>query len=99
MTSQVELTTIARFRASGNGVCAMGRRSELRQRRRSDAVETKAQNEIVKTKERTRRDARMLQMVKMGTPPYTPAVMSWLSRKLDRKASRITPEDIKTLVA
>jgi hypothetical protein len=69
-------------------------RSALKRRRRTDAAETKARNSTVKQKERARRDARMLETVKKGSLPYTPAVMSWLSRKLDMKASRISPEDI-----
>ena len=74
-------------------------RSALRRRRRADAAETTARNKIVKNKERARRDARMLEKVKGGSLPYTPFVMSWLSRKLDKRASRITPEDIRTLLA
>ena len=74
-------------------------RSELKRRRRTDAAETKARNCTVKAQERARRDARMLEMIKRGSLPYTPMVMSWLSRKLDKKAGRITSEDIKTLVA
>ncbi len=74
-------------------------RSALRRRRRTDAQETKARNRVVKTKERTRRDARMLDKIKAESPPYTPTVMSWLSQKLDKQASKIRPEDIKSLVA
>ena len=72
-------------------------RSAKRRRRRSDAVKTKARNHVVKTKERARRDARMVGKVAAGSLPYTPAVMSWLSRTLDKKSSRITPEDVKAL--
>ncbi len=72
-------------------------RSHLRQRDRSDAEATKLANKIPKGKERARRDVRMIEKVKAGDPPYTPAVMSWLSCKLDKKAARITPEDIKAL--
>ena len=74
-------------------------RSELMRRRRTDAAETKARNRVLKEQERARREARMLEMIKKGSLPYTPTVMSWLSRKLDKKAGRITAEDIKTLVA
>ncbi len=74
-------------------------RSELMRRRRQDAARTKVRNCIVKVKERARRDARMLETVKDGTLPYAPTVMSWLSRKLDKSASRIRPEDIEALVA
>ncbi|MGD2110680.1 MAG: hypothetical protein PVI86_14980 [Phycisphaerae bacterium] len=39
----------------------------------------------------------MLEKVSAGDPPYAPDVMSWLSRELGKKASKITPEDIKTM--
>ena len=58
-------------------------RSEKRRTRRMDAARTSASNGIVKAKERVRRDARMVEKVKSGSLPYSPAVMSWLSRKLD----------------
>ena len=73
-------------------------RSHLRRRRRADAAETKARNGVVKTAERSRRDARMTEALKSGTLPYTPPVMSWLSRTLDKKASRITPDDVKSVL-
>ena len=66
--------------------------------RSSDAANTKAANNIVKTKERTRRDARMVSKLKAGSLPYTPPVMSWLSSKLDKPSAKITPEDIKPLL-
>jgi hypothetical protein len=74
-------------------------RSALKRRRRSDAAETRARNSLVKVKERARRDARMLEKVRGGTLPFTPTVMSWLSRRLGKNSSRITPDDIKILVA
>lgn len=74
-------------------------RSAIRRQRRTDAADTKARNHIVKAKERTRRDARMLEKVKAGEPPYTPIVMSWLSDKIGKRSSLITKKDIKTLVA
>ncbi len=66
--------------------------------RSSDAAKTKAANGIVKTKERTRRDSRMVSKLKTGSLPYTPIVMSWLSGKLDKPSAKITPEDIKPLL-
>lgn len=74
-------------------------RSAIRRRKRQDAAATRARNKTVKDKERARRDARMLEKVKTGSPPYTSTVMSWLSRKLDKRASKVTPEDIKALLA
>ncbi len=72
-------------------------RSAIRRRRREDACETKARNKTVKADERQRRDARMMEKVQAGSLPFTPVVMSWLSRKLDKRAIRITPEDVKSL--
>jgi hypothetical protein len=66
---------------------------------RMDAIETKARNVVYKTKERDRRDRRMLATVTAGRPPYSPAVMSWLSRQLDKPATRITSEDVKSLLS
>ncbi len=74
-------------------------RSALRRRRRSDAADTKQRNGVVKTKERVRRDARMTAVIKEGTPPYAPSVMSWLSRKLNKRSTAISAEDIQTLQA
>ena len=74
-------------------------RSDINRRRREDAKNTKLCNRPVKTKERERREARMIALIKAGSPPYTPVVQSWLSRKLDKKASRITSADIKPLLS
>ncbi len=73
-------------------------RSALRRRRRTDASDTKARNSINKDAERVRRDARMVAKLQSGSLPYTPPVMSWISRKLKMKAVHITPEDVKTLI-
>ena len=64
-----------------------------------DALHTKARNRIFKDRERARRDARMVDAVRAGELPYAPTVMSWLSRKLDKPSTRITPADVKTLLA
>lgn len=52
-----------------------------------------------KDKEAARRDARMMDVVKAGAPPYTPDVMSWLSRKLEKPSRKITAEDVSKLSA
>ncbi len=74
-------------------------RSEVQRRRRPDAAETKARNVIVKVKERARRDARMVEKIKTEEWPHSPPVMSWLSRRLGKRAVRITPDEVKTLRA
>jgi hypothetical protein len=65
---------------------------------RDDAAETKACNRVFKDRERARRDARMVATVKGGKLPFSSTVMSWLSRKLDKRSTRITPEDVKSLL-
>ncbi len=74
-------------------------RSMFMRYRREDAIKTKSVNSVRKAAERTRRDARMMEQIKGGSLPYAPAVMSWLSRKLDKPASKVTEADIKTLSA
>ena len=51
-------------------------------RRITDARNRKQVNAIRKHKEMDRRDARMMAAAKAGSLPYTPDVMSWLSRTL-----------------
>lgn len=76
----------------------MGRRSDQRNRRKTEAAATKVVNRTAKDKERARREARMTQTIRNGDLPYAPHVMSWLSRKLDKRATRITPEDVQLLL-
>lgn len=75
------------------------RRSVRFKLRAIDHAHAKAANNHVKTKERARREARMLETIKSGSLPYTPGVMSWLSRKLDKPATKIIDADLKTLTA
>lgn len=74
-------------------------RSALRRRRRTDAAATKVRNNVDKSAERARRDERMVAKIKDGSLPFAPAVMSWLSRSLDKKSSRITQDDVKRLIS
>lgn len=64
-----------------------------------DALAARAKNRVRKNKERARRDARMMESLSTGSLPYSPAIMSWLSRKLDKRAGKITPDDIKILLS
>lgn len=79
-------------------VMATMKRSYRQRIDKMDAAATKAENRVRKTAERVRRDARMVAKLKTGSLPYSPPVMSWLSRTLDRKATRITQEDVKGLM-
>jgi hypothetical protein len=62
--------------------------------RQVDMKTSRRINGIAKKKERARRDTRMLAILKLGSIPYIPSVMSWLSEKLDKKSTRITQEDV-----
>ena len=55
-------------------------------------------NGMLKTKERARRDARMLGVVRKGKLPYLPGVMSWLSTKLNKPSKQITEAEVRQLV-
>ena len=76
----------------------MGARRIRREQRRVDMANSKYTNGIRKTKERARRDSRMMAIIKAGKLPYAPAVMSWLSGKLGKRSSLLTQEDISRFV-
>ena len=77
----------------------MGARRIRREQRRVDQNLSRRENGMRKDKERTRRDKRMKEIIQAGKFPYTPAVMSWLSAKLDRPASLIQPADVQKVLA
>lgn len=72
-------------------------RAETSARRSRLAKEIRAVNAHRKNKERARRRARMLRKIEEGSLPYTPEIMSWLSRELEKPASKITQEDIEKI--
>ena len=77
----------------------MGARRDRLDGRLAKAIKTRRHKSPIKTKERSRRAANMIALIKRSKPPYTPAVMSWLSRELDKPAKKITPQEIKGLVS
>ena len=76
----------------------MGARRVRRQQRQTDMAKSRRVNGMLKTKERTRRDERMLGYVENGKLPYLPGVMSWLSSKLNKPSKQITQADVSQLV-
>ena len=66
--------------------------------RRAKQIVSLAENAPRKRTERSRRAARMVALVKAGTYPYTPAVLSWLSTELDKPGRLITQADIDGLL-
>jgi hypothetical protein len=76
----------------------MGARRIRRNQRRFDMAESRTVNGHLKTRERARRESRMLGLLKAGKFPYTPSLMSWVSRELDKPTSKITAADVGKLV-
>jgi hypothetical protein len=76
----------------------MGARRIRREQRRFDMALSRRTNGMRKTKERDRRDARMIEIIKKGKLPYIPSVMSWLSMQLDKPARQIVAADVEKLV-
>lgn len=76
----------------------MGARRIRREQRQVDMFDSRQRNHVRKEKERTRRDARMKEVVQKGQLPYTPSVLSWLSDQLGKPGRLITVEDVRRLV-
>lgn len=74
-------------------------RAEARAYNMATAKRVKAENRLRKDKRRGVRDTWMMDRIRSGSLPFTPNVMSWLSLKLDKKATRITTDDIQSLLA
>jgi hypothetical protein len=76
----------------------MGARRIRREQRRYDMDVSRRTNGMLKMKERIRRHARMLEIVKKGKLPYTPTVMSWLSAALDKPSRLIVQAEVDQLL-
>ncbi len=76
----------------------MGARRIRREQRAVDMAESRRVNSKYKDKERVRRDGRMLGLLKQAKKPYTPAILSWLSVRLDKPATRITDTDVSQVL-
>jgi hypothetical protein len=77
----------------------MGARRIRREQRQEDMALSRRVNGLRKMKERARRTNRMLEILKKGKLPYTPAVMSWLSATLDKPSSRIVQADVDRVLS
>jgi hypothetical protein len=77
----------------------MGARRIRREQRRVDMANSRYRNGLLKTKERARRDNRLTEALKKGKLPYPPAVMSWLSAKLNKRSNLITQAEVDQLLA
>jgi len=78
---------------------ALDSRKRRKLQRQSDMRTSRIVNGHKKRKERSRRDIVMVDLVKKGTLPFTPAILSWLSARLGVPGRLITPEDVQKAVA
>lgn len=76
----------------------MGARRIRREQRQFDQALSRRENGALKAGERQRRTTRMLELIRKGQYPYTPAVMSWVSAQLDKPARLVTPDEVQALV-
>jgi hypothetical protein len=61
-------------------------------------AQSRTVNGHLKTRERDRRQVRMLGLLKAGKFPYTPSVMSWVSAEVGKPSRKITSSDVTKLV-
>ena len=76
----------------------MGQRRDRLDGRLARATIMRRKNSLRKAAERLRREKDMLELIQKGSYPYTPNVMSWVSERLDKKASQIDASEIKALI-
>lgn len=67
-------------------------------RARANHRVTRVENGHLKRKERASRDKRMADLIAKGKFPYTPAIMSWVSVKLDKPSTQVTEAEVKALI-
>jgi hypothetical protein len=60
---------------------------------------SRPRNSALKRKERQRRETRLVQLLKAGQFPYTPAILTWLSERLGKSGAAITAEDVQAYLA
>lgn len=76
----------------------MGARRIRRNQRQADMKSSRIVNGMAKTKERSRRQTRILGLIKGHRLPFSPVVMSWLSETLNKPGRLITQADVDQLL-
>jgi hypothetical protein len=74
----------------------MGVRRDRLDLRIVEMQESRLENGHRKRKERARKEIRLKDLVKKGTLPFTPTILSMLSQKLDKPGHKITQADVDT---
>jgi len=76
----------------------MGQRRDRLDKRLDRQKVTRQGNSIKKQASRDRLDVCNMELLKKGEFPYTAGLMSWLSVKLNKKASQIQAADVKAFL-
>ncbi len=72
----------------------MGVRRDRLDLRIVEMQESRLENGHKKRKERVRQDIRLKDLLTKGKLPYTPTIISMLSKKIDKPGTRITQADV-----
>ena len=67
-------------------------------RSRANGKLSRIANGHLKRKERLNRDKKMLELIKKGTFPYTPAVQSWVSELLGKPFTQVKEAEVKEML-
>ena len=76
----------------------MGQRRDRFDARLANQTSTRRENSLKKDRERVRKNELNIKLIKEGSFPYTPALMSWLSAEMGKKSSQITEADVNAFV-
>ncbi len=66
-------------------------------RARANGKISRAENGMLKRKERAKRDAKMVELIQKGKFPYIPSIQSWISEKLGKPATQVTEAEAKAI--
>ncbi len=77
----------------------MGQRRDRFDARFANQKSTRRENSLKKDRAALRRADDIVKLVKEGTFPYTPAVMSWLSAEMGKKSAQLTEAEIKAFIS
>lgn len=76
----------------------MGQRRDRFDRRMANQTSTRRENSLKKDRATDRRAKAMIKLIKEGTFPYTPPVMSWLSLEMGKRSALLTEAEVKAFI-
>jgi hypothetical protein len=66
-------------------------------RARANGKISRIENGTLKRKERTKRDAKMVELLKKGKYPYIPSMQTWVSEKLGKPFTQVSEAEAMEL--